>query len=294
MTTATENYEPSALERGDVLPEDEQITETPEADAVVAELESKIENDRAEESKKDSRIPAARHKEILEKEREKRAELERKVAELEQGRRNENTTVDISAAEAAIEKMDEEYDVLITDGELAKAAALKQRIRRTERDINEAKSDMKIHAAEVRATERARYSSTLDRAEAQYPEINPDHDSYNPRMMTAVSRLKSASEAQGMSPSAALQEALDVIFHARDQDDEPAEKKNVSAERKAAAVQKTAGAVGKTPPSLSRSGVDSDRLGGGAHDARAVMNMSQKDFAKLTDDQLSKMRGDTL
>jgi hypothetical protein len=68
--------------------------------------------------------------------------------------------------------------------------------------------------------------------------------------------------------------------------------KDVAAERKKDAVEKTAAATAKTPASLTKSGMDSDKMG--ALDAKSIMNMSQKEFASLTDEQLSKLRGDTL
>ena len=304
MTEDTADHEPSALERGDVLPEDDaNIAVAPEADAVVSDLSSKIDEERAEadrEAKKDSRIPASRHKEILEREREKRAELERQLAQYQQGGQRAETNADLASAEADIAKMDAEYDVMITDGEMTKAAEMKQKIRRAERWLNETKADIKIRAAEVRATERSLYSTVLGKLEADYPSLNPDSDDYKPRLMEAVAELKSAYEAKGLNSTQALQKAAKLILSSRDSfdgddddDDAPAEK-SAGAVRKADAVAKTVKAVSKTPPSLSRSGVDSDKLGGGARDARAVMNMSQNDFAKLTDAQLSKMRGDTL
>ena len=303
MTQDTATHEPTALERGDVLPEDDaHIEATPEADAVVADLSSKIDEERAEaerEAKKDSRIPAARHKEILEREREKRAELERQLAQYQQGGQRAETNADLASAEADIAKMDAEYDVMITDGEMTKAAEMKQKIRRAERWLNETKADMKIQAAEVRATERSTYSAVLGKLEAEHPALNPDSDDYKPRLMEAVAELKSAYEAKGLNSTQALQKAAKLILSSRDsfdgddEDDAPAEK-STGAVRKADAVAKTAKAVGRTPPSLSRSGADSDKFGGGAQDARAVMSMSQTDFAKLTDAQLSRMRGDTL
>lgn len=164
----------------------------------------------------------------------------------------------------------------------------------------EAKSDMKIHAAEIRATERARYSTSLERIESAFPTLNPDHDEYDEELMAEVVELKDAYQIKGFTPTQALQKAVKALVEPRTTRQEMATSstprvndKDVAAERKKDAVGRTAAAVGKTPPSLARTGTDSDRMGGPA-DIHAVMKMSQAEFAKLSEDQLAKLRGDTL
>ncbi len=176
-----------------------------------------------------------------------------------------------------------------------------QQIRKTERDMAEAKSDMKIHAAEIRATERARYATAIERVEAAFPELNPDHDEFNPESAAEVLDLMEAYKTRGMTPTAALQKAVKMIVEPRTGRQQAAvdntprvTEKDIAAERKQAAVEKTSKAVAKTPASLGRTGLDSDKLGGGELDPRAVMKMNQKEFAALSDATLAKMRGDDL
>ena len=66
----------ATLDRGDEVDVD---PDNPDAELPTAKDEPKQED---VEAKKDSRIPLSRHKEILEKERAQRAELEAKAAEL--------------------------------------------------------------------------------------------------------------------------------------------------------------------------------------------------------------------
>ncbi len=282
------------VDRGDLL-EDDIDPDEPDAelaakeavkeDPAVKELEADLTAEKDDPKKKDSRIPLARHKEILEKEREQRATLERQL--------------ELTAAENAITKMWDEYNTLITDGELQKAADKQRQITKTERDMAEAKSDMKIHAAEVRATERARYNIVLERIENAFPSLNPDHEDYDEAAMSEVAELKDAYQLKGLTPTAALQKAVKLIVEPRTTRQEIATtakpnvaEKDVAAERKKDAATKTAGAVAKTPPSLTRTGQNSDRLGGGPLDVAAVMKMSQKEFAQLSESDLAKMRGD--
>jgi hypothetical protein len=272
-------------------------------DPAVKDLEADLTSEKDEEKdhKKDSRIPLARHKEILEKEREQRATLERQLAQYQQGGQIADMNAELTAAENEIVKMDKEYRSLLVEGELDKAGEKMDAIRKAERQIAETKSDMKIHAAEIRATERARYNTALERIETAFPTLNPDHEAYDEAAMTEVVELKEAYQLKGLTPTAALQKAVKLIVEPRTTRQEVATttkpnvtEKDVAAERKKEAVGKTVAAVSKTPPSLSRTGLDSDKLGGGELSPEAVMKMSQKEFAGLSEATLAKMRGDEL
>lgn len=303
-----DTHEPTALERGDILPDDDTKDldpENPDAEVIAADLTSKLDEEKMsaeeKEAKKDTRIPAARHKEILEKEREKRADVERQLAQYQNGQQLADVNEEITALENKVLGLEKEYANLLTDGEVDKATAVMSQIRKAERDMAESKSDMKIHAAEIRATERARYNTSLDRIESAFPTLNPDHDDFDAEMMAEVVELKEAYQLKGLTPTVALQKAVKALVEPRTTRQEVAtsssprvDERDVAAERKADAVTKTSKAIAKTPPSLARTGTDSDKLGGGAYDAKQVMGMSQRDFAKLTEEQLSKMRGDTL
>ena len=299
------------IDRGDDLipPVIEEIKADPAAvkdDPVVKELDAELDakaDDKGEpeDKKKDSRIPLSRHKEILEKERAARTELEQKLAQYQQGGQIADVNAEITAAENNVIKLEKDYATLLTDGEIEKAAAVMNQIRTAERQMAEAKSDMKIHAAEIRATERARYNTALERVELAFPTLNPDHDDYDEEAMGEVADLKSAYEMKGLTPTAALQKAVKMIVEPRTTKQTAAtetkpnvSEKDIAAERKADAVNKTVKAVTKTPPSLSKVGLDSDKLGGGKIDAAAVMAMSQKEFAGLSEATLAEMRGDTL
>jgi len=306
---APEPGDTGSVDRGDNLPEDnvvadvEDVKDDPKVKELKEEIDAEAEEAKDEEpkSKKDSRIPLSRHKEILEKEREQRASLERQLAQYQNGQQVANVNEEITALENNVLKLEKEYASLLTDGEIDKATAVMQQIRKAERDMAESKSDMKIHAAEIRATERARYNTALERVEAAFPTLNPDHDDYDEAAMAEVADLKSAYEMKGLTPTAALQKAVKMIVEPRTTRQEVAtssnprvNEKDVAAERKKGAVEKTVKAVSKTPPSLSRVGLDGDKLGGGADSAEAVMRMSQKEFAQLSDEALARMRGDDL
>ena len=305
------------VDRGDLLPSDDSDLDpdAPDAkievkdDPAVKELEAELEAETAEEVEekeakpkaKEARIPLSRHEAVLHKEREKRAELERQLAQYQKGSQIADMNADLTASENEIMALEKQYADLLTDGENDKAVAVMTKIRATERQMAEAKSDMKIHAAEVRATERARYNTALERIETALPTLNPDHDDYDEEAMNEVAELKSAYEMKGLTPTAALQKAVKLIVEPRTTKQEMAtntkpnvSEKDVAAERKTAAVTKAAKAVAATPPSLARTGLDSDKLGRGVDDAASVIKLSQGEFAKLSEDALAKLRGDEI
>jgi len=259
--------------------------------------------EKPEAKKKDARIPLSRHKEMLEKERAKRAELEQKLAGFQQGKQVAELNEDITKAETEILKLEKEYATLLADGEVDKATAAMAKIRSIERQMAEAKSDMKIAAAEARAAERARYNIALERIEAAYPELNPESDTFDEDLMQDVVDLKASYESRrNMTPTQAMQKAVEKLIGSRTKAQEKAldttprvtEKdvsKEVAAERKKDAVKKVAEAVNKQPPSTAKAGMDSDKAGGSLN-AKDVMKMSQADFAKLTEADLARMRGD--
>lgn len=262
----------------------------PEADPEQAEEKA--------EKKREQRIPLSRHKDMLEKERAKRADLERQLAQFQKGTEVAALNQDITKAEEGVLAMEKEYNSLLGEGELDKAAALMAKIRKAERSIVEAQNDLKIAAAEARAVERTRYNVALERIEVAYPQLNEDHDDFDAELMEDVIDLKSAYERKGLTPTAAMQKAVEKLVGKSTRKQEAAidttprvSEKDVAAERKKEAVKKTLDAVGKTPPSTTKVGMDSDKAGG-ALTAKDVMKLSQEDFSKLPDDVLARMRGD--
>jgi hypothetical protein len=250
---------------------------------------------------KDSRIPAARHKEILDKERGRREALEVELAQYRQGGKIADLNVELTAAEDSVLTMEKEYAKLLTDGETEKAAAVMSKIRRTERAIIEKSSEVREQAAEARAVERVRFDTTVERLEAQYPALQVGNDAFDGDKVAEVLELKEAYETKGYTPSAALQKAVKLIMPPETKAQEKAvevtpnvDAKAVEKARKAAAVEKTAAAVGKTPASSSKVGIDSDKSGGGAVTGTDVMKMPYEDFKKLDDNTLAKLRGDVI
>lgn len=258
---------------------------------------------------KDNRIPLSRHKDLLEKERAKRADLERQLASYQQGKEVAAVNEDITKAEDKILELEKQYTKLMADGEVDKATETMGKIRRMEREVSDQKADLKIAAAEARATETARYSIVLERVEAAYPELNEDHDDYDEDVAADVLDLKAAYQARRkMTPSAALQAAVEKLLGKKTasqkdavdvtprvpKDDKKGDKQEeTAADRKRKAVEKALDADKRTPPNASKVGVDSDKIGG-ALTAEVAMKLPDEDFNKLDEKALARMRGDEL
>lgn len=314
------NAEPGAagggsptVDRGDLLPEDKPAAaELPPADdpavqALEAELnpDDTAEETPADKTKKGGIIPLERHQAVLDKERAKNAAL---AAELKAIKERGNVKADAEATSATLTKMEAdvatmeaEYAQLLTDGQTKEATQVMAKIRAAERQMADTRAELKIQVATQNAVETARYETALSRVEAAYPVLNPDHAEYDAKVEARVARLSRANVADGMTQTAALQDAVDTILGAETVAQEKATTvtprvptKDVAAERKAAAVAKTAAAVAATPPSLNKVGVATDKDGGGKLDAQAVISMSQDQFAKLSETALAELRGDVI
>ena len=253
--------------------------------------------------KKDSRIPLARHEQILAKERERSAALERQLQGTKQGEQLAATNEQIAAAETSLLTMEAEYTQLVVDGNAGKASTKMTEIRRLERSINEARSTHAIQVAEGRAYERVRYDTTVERLEAAYPQLNQDHADFDEALMAEVVELRDGYVATGKySRAEAIQKAAKTLAGAATvrqvaavetevRVDKDAVAKAAAAERAATQRAKNGKVAAGQPASTAAVGLDHDKLGGKVTGA-AVMKMGQNEFNKLDEATLSSLRGD--
>lgn len=262
------------------------------------------DDDEGDEGKgrKDTRIPLSRHKEILERERADKEKALARLAQFEGAKDLAKTNEEIQKAENKLIEMEGQHAKLLTDGKVEDAAKLMGDIRKLEREINRKHGALETAAAESRAYERARYDTTVERVEAAYPILNPDdEDNYDPIKVRKVLTIAGAYQQGGMTPSAALQEAVKDLLgdpstkkqkeavDVTPRVDEAAKKK---AAREEEARRKAAGAAGSQPAKTDVTGKDSDTLGGKGLDGADVMKMTYEDFSKLDEKTLATMRGD--
>lgn len=258
------------------------------------EAEAKTKNTR-----KDTRIPLARHQQMLERERTQRQELERKLAQYEKGDQVAKINADIGTAETKLLDMEKQHAKFMADGEVDKAADLMTKIRQAERSIVETKSEMRTEAAVAQAVEKARYGITLERIEESYPALDQDRDEFDQEKYADVVDFMQVYMQRGQPPSKALQNAVKKVMGAPESKAQEiavevkarVSEKDVAAERRKAATKKAAEAVAKQPSAVDKAGLDHDKAGG-ALTLEQIMAMDQGDFAKLSEKELAKFRGD--
>lgn len=247
-------------------------------------------------------IPVDRHKAMLDKARAERDALQAQLDQAQHGKAVAATNAEITKIEEQVTAKEEEYNKLLADGETAKATVLMREIRALERSMADAKADMKAAAATALAVEQVRYSTAVDRLEAAYPALNPDHDDFDKEKTAEVMELFDAYKLKGLTPTAALQKAVKLIMGAETTKQTAAVEVTpqvkaaelTAAQRKEAATKAALAAAGKTPPSTADAGKDSDKNGGGKVTGEMVMGMKQEQFAKLNEETLATLRGDVI
>lgn len=265
--------------------------------------EEEEEGEDKEGKRKETRIPIARHKEILERERTEKDKALAKLAQYEGAEDLVKTNEELTKAENKLLELEGQYAKLLTDGKPEEAAKVMGEIRKLDRGINQKHLDLASAATEVRAYERARYDTTVERVEEAYPILNVDHDDYDAAKTSKVLTVAAAYRHGGMTPSAALQEAVKDLLGApetKKQENAVETKARVTeaeaakAKREEAARKKAADASSQQPARLDKAGLDADKLGGKGLSGVDVMKLSFEDFSKLDETAKARMRGDVV
>lgn len=308
----------SAVDRGDDLEaqtsEDAQAAAdaAAEAERIRAEEAAKGEQTdeekaaaaaEAEKGKKPAMIPVDRHKEMLDKLRKERDEALAQAQAVTNAKKAEATNADIAKLEADIVEKEEKYNQALVDGDTKTATALMREIRAAERTVTESRAEMKAQLATAQAVETMRYDAVVERLEASYPVLNPDHESFDKEQVQDVMDLAATYQGRGMPAHEALQKSVAKLLGA-----ETAKQKTATeatprvteaeaeeaAKAKEAATRKAIDADKRTPPNAAKVGTDSDKKGGGLISGEDVMKMSQTKFASLNEETLARLRGDSL
>lgn len=254
--------------------------------------------------KKDSRIPLSRHEAVLARERAAREAAEVELEKLRQGQQAQAVTAEVSKLKTQVEEKEEKYAELLTEGKTKEATAVMREIRALEREITTQEAEARTAAATADAVEQVRFDTVVERLEAAYPQLKPGHDDYDKELVGEVLEMQSAFVAKGYKPSAALQKAVGYIIKpetGKQADATSVTPRVTEADAAAAAKEartteqrkKNADAAGKQPPDLANAGANSDAAGG-VLDAKTVIKMPFDKFSKLSEEEISRLRGDTV
>jgi hypothetical protein len=172
-------------------------------------------------------------------------------------------------------------------------------IRRKNAELSQITAEPPDAEVMARAVEKVRYDEALDRIEEAYLELNSQSDAFDEDLYQDVVDLMIAGRDRGMSPTKALQRAVQRVMGA----DGAAQKRattvtprvdeaEIANQRRGEAVKRNLDVARRTPPATHR--VSASDNTGGKLTAEAVMAMSDAEFAKLKEEDLARLRGDTL
>lgn len=296
-------YFAEADDRGDDLPgggTDETVDEDVKADekGQKDEAEEKKEKDEEQEVEKPAKpepsIPKSRFDAAVAKARKAQEAAEAKAAEMEQRLAAQAGSVDEAKVEEKLLELEEDLEKAIADGNVEKKVQLRKDIRLLNLQLAESRAALHAQRATAVAIEQVRYDALVERMEVEHPELNPDNSGeYDEDIVAELLEYKEAFEAKGLSSSNALKKALKAVYPAgKAKEEEKVEPKDdKGGERKAKAVEKALEAKRNQPPDARKAGMDSDKAGK-TNSAADIVKMKDEEFAKLTKEQLKRLRGD--
>lgn len=259
--------------------------------------EEKVEREKLEaeeERKARIRIPKARFDEAMEKARAREAALNQKIQSLERDGSRRTQEADVSKAQQDIDTLQDKYEDLILDGKKDEARTVRRQVEALRAELMEYQTSTKSEAAKRAAVAELKYDVLLERVEEKHPELNPDSDSFDESKTAEVAMLMEAFAGRGVARNAALTKAIEYVFGKETAAAPPGSDAATKA-RAEAARRKAAVADGKQPPNMGKTGLDSDKAGGKPGDNGVdIMRMSQKQFAKIDEEALARLRGDVI
>lgn len=295
-----------AKARGDIVTDgttpfvdDEKKVDTPNLETEGEETEDeKAEREAAEAAEKKKaqiRIPKARLDEVTAKHRQREQALIEEVNQLKNRLEGGTKQTAVSQQREEIKALEDKYEDLLLDGQKDEARKVRHQISDMREALVEFQTSVKSDAARKAAVDELTYNQRLANLEAQYPELNPDHDEFNEEKTDETVTLLNAFIGQGMKRAEALAKAVKYVFGAAPT--KTSEEKPLNAvknQRDEDARRKAYEASKKQPSQMSKVGSDSDKKGRGGEAGIDVMNLTQKQFGKLDEETKAKLRGDEL
>lgn len=291
-------------DRGDVVKDENEVTQGDQTgetvdqtdeqtqDAASTDVETQTDAEDAG-SKDEPKIPKSRFDQAVGKARKAQEMAERKAQELEEQIKASKGKVDASKIEEEIDALEEDLEAARADGDKARAKQIRTEIRRRDQMLADARAEVKMNYATAVAIEQIRYDAAVAAMEAEHPELNEDSDEYDEDLAGEVIEFKTAFEKSGLSSTEALKKSLKAIYRggpkpAAEKADEAGKK---ASDRKADAVTRGLATKKNQPNTTVKGGENSDRAGK-LGTAKDVSKMSDKDFDKLSKEDLARLRGD--
>lgn len=295
---ATENGDTQFVDRGDevtsplddVETKDEEVTDKLDEEGEETEEErQERERQEAEEAKKRRiRIPKARFDEALGKAKQREQALLEEIERLKGGKQEAARSEAVSEMRSKIDELQDKYEDLIMDGMKDEARKVRKQIDNIREELTEYQTTVKTDAARRAALDEMAYKAQLAGLESKYPAINPEHEEFDEEKTNEVAALLKAFVKDGQRRDVALARAVKYVMGS------PAAPAGSPAARAVDARKKAAEANRRQPPDSRGLGLSTDKAGGKGESDIDVLRLNQKQFAKLDEETLSRLRGDIL
>jgi len=253
---------------------DEIQVEEPEAEEeVVAEV--------VKEEEKETRIPKSRFDEVNNERKQLKAELEalRATQVVQQPKAEQSVqqeTFDVDDAE-------QKYSEAVFEGELDKAKQIRKQIREFEFKQMQASFETRLKTEKTADIVERNTAAIVADAYTDFPQLNPDSDSYDAALVSKINLMQSAYITSGQRYDVALQQAITDFVGSK-----PATEEQKSEQTVVDTKKRNIDAANRQPPSLAATGVG-DRA---AATSIKVENMTDTEFAALPEREKRRLRGD--
>jgi len=273
--------------------DEEEADDDVAEEEVTAEADEPAAQEEVDPAPKKPMVPKARLDEVLSKQKALQKQLD-----------------DMKAAQEVAESAPEEYDfatkeveyqTLVLDGEADKAAALRQEMRKAEREQIAFEMRQEMTQTVNQNQQATALQTAASDLEANFPVFDQNSEVYNAEYTQEVIDLRDAFITQGHGAVEALSKAANFVVKSHDLVETPAEEGSTLGGQKAPAVQqdevarkrsqvsKKLKAAEAQPPELP--GESSANRGDKGLD---VSSMSEEEFNALPEATLKRLRGDIL
>ncbi len=268
----TEEEESTAEAPEEVTPEPEPVEETP---------------------KKAKMVPKSRLDEVLAKQKALQKQLDDMKA-AQEVQENAPDDYDFAAKEV-------EYQTLVLDGESDKAAALRQEMRKAEKEQMAYEMRQEMTQTVAQSQQATALQTAAADLEANFPVFDQNSEVYNAEYTQEVIDLRDAFITQGFGAVDALSKAANFVIKSNDLAETTLDTESALASTKAptgnadevakkrAQVSKKLKAAEAQPPELP--GESSANRGEKTLD---VASMTEEEFSALPEATLKRLRGDIL
>ena len=271
-------------------PELEQVAEADDEDLEIAEEDPEVE---PESTRKKPMVPKSRLDEVLAKQKALQKQLDDMKAAQE---------VAESAPEAYdFDAKELEYQQLVLDGEADKAAALRNAMRKAEKEQIAYEMRQEMSQTVAQNQQATALQSAANELEANFPVFDQNSGDYNAEYTQEVIDLRDAFITQGFGAVEALGKAANFVVKSYDlveptatsstlgADTAPAAKNVDEVTKKRRQVASKLKAAEAQPPELP--GESSANRGEKPLD---ITSMTEDEFNSLPDATLKRLRGDIL